>query len=352
MARAVWCAAALSAALALTGCSWMYGSRPVEAPKPVRQEATRLQILRDLALTANNFRSLTAKATTTMIDQASVVPMSMSDKSRRDKGEPYSKRFLEVNDVNGILWMARGGENARNVRFQGDITAVSNSEFAFVGRNNAFWLVVPNSRRGEDQPEAARGTIYVGISDRREPRPADMLSARPQDLWELLIPDEAVAAIEDRMIALMETWPEYYIVTFINPDWPSLIVSRVWIERASLTMYVHQLFDGSGEVVAEGRFRDYRIFVGRGDGPAVKLPQTARILWPRDRKVLDIRLENVKVNGDVAAKVFDPPRPPGYEERKVLGPAYAPPAPLPGAAPAPGTTSGPTGGGAGVPAAR
>lgn len=333
------CAVGLTAAL--TGCSWMYGSAPAEAPKPVRQEATRLQILRDLALTARSFQSMTAKATTTMIDQAQVVPMSMRDRSRRDNGEPYSKRFYEINDVNGILFMARGPENARNIRFQGDVTAVPNSEFVFIGRNNAFWLVVPNPRRGEDQVDAARGTIYVGLSDRREPRPTDMLSARPQDIWELLVPDEAVAAIDDRVLAFMEVWPDYYILTFINPDWPSLIVSRVWIERENLTMFVHQLFDGSGEVVAEARFRNYRVLVSK-EGVGVKLPQLARILWPRDRKVLDISFDNAKVNVEVAGKIFDPVRPAGYEERKVLGPSFGPPS---GAPPStPGAPAGGTGG--------
>ena len=340
-ARRITAVVAVAAAVAaLTGCSWMYGSRPVETPKVNRQEATRLQLLRDLAASARNFQSLTAKATTTMIDQEQVVPLTMRDRSRRDDGEPYSKRFYEISDVNGILFMARGGENSRNIRFQGDVTAVRNSDFAFVGRNNAFWLVVPNVRKGEDQPDAARGTIYVGVSDRRDPRPKDVVSPRPQDFWDLLLADEAVAAIDDRMLCMMETWPEYYILTFINPDWPTLIVSRVWIERESLTMFVHQLYDGSGEVVAEGRFRDYRVYVGKGDGPAVKLPQAARILWPRDRKVLDIHFENIKLNVDIANKYFDPPRPPGYEERKVLGPSFGPPSSVPPAAPGGGAGSG------------
>ena len=117
---------------------------------------------------------------------------------------------------------------------------------------------------------------------------------------------EARPALNGQDICYVEKWPDYYVMNFLRPDWPNHIYSKIWIERQGLTVAIHQLFDSSGELVAEARFKNYGDTT-RNPGSKVKMDMPTRVdfLWPRDRILMRATFDDIKLNGDIPAKFFD-----------------------------------------------
>ena len=115
----------------------------------------------------------------------------------------------------------------------------------------------------------------------------------------------------------METWRQYYILNFIRQDWREHIYSKIWINRDTGRMAIHQLFDQSGKIVAEGRFGQYRAYSSNVGGVKVDFPMHAVFLWPRDKLVMEIRFDHVKINENIPPERFDPVIPKNYRIMKL-----------------------------------
>ena len=90
--------------------------------------------------------------------------------------------------------------------------------------------------------------------------------------------DEVYAARDGRLICYMETWPDYYVLNFLEKEWREHITSKIWIERGNLTVALHQLFDASGRIVAEARFRKFAKFAGSRSDLKIQMPIEMDIL--------------------------------------------------------------------------
>lgn len=306
----------LAALAGMSGCMWHGAQRvtPAEERTP-RKEASREQLIAMLEQEMSRLATLSAKASVTAVKQDVLVPASVPDDMRRMRGKPFQRKFAEA-QLNGILLFSRAPDGSRKIRFSGEVIGPQVS-FMLLGKNNDFWVVMPNANRNEDDKKASRGTVYTGTMSRESVRPKGAFSLRPQDVIDLLLYDEIYDVLNEGTICYMETWPDFYVLTFLRPDWPEHLYSRIWIERENLTMQIHQLFDGAGAIVAEGRFGEYKPFSAKGSNLVTQLPTHFEFLWPRDQLVMQVELSNIKVNTELNSTYFEPKFPKDYKEERL-----------------------------------
>jgi len=304
-------ACALLATL-LSGCAWLRGAQlaPSVVAPPARMEATRAMLLLTIEERAVQIHSITANAQAWAYNESVVLPATMADNVRMKAGKDYNKIF-ERGQVNAALKMKRGEAGERDVYLTGTVVGLD-MNLKLIGKNDAFWMSLPTTTR--EQTVDKRGVIYVGESQRVAPRRADVLSIRPQDIWDLLFTDEVLMP---GIVTYMETWPDFYVVTFLREDSPERIFSKVWFNREDLTLSVHQIFDGAGRIIAEARFANYAPVEIRKPKGRVLMPAQVMLLWPRDRVMLTVELTNIKINEDVPDKWFEPIEPRGYRVQKI-----------------------------------
>jgi hypothetical protein len=168
---------------------------------------------------------------------------------------------------------------------------------------------------------APLGKVLYGTFEAESLRSPNWYSIRPQDFADLLLMTEAKSALNGQDICYVEKWQDYYVMNFLRPDWPNHIYSKIWFERQTLTVAVHQLFDSAGELVAEARFKDYgRYPVTKDIKVKIEMPTQVDFLWPRDRILMRATFEGVQLNGDIPARIFDEKRFEGFPTELIEAP--------------------------------
>jgi hypothetical protein len=309
-------------ALGLAGCKALTPER-VETPPVERREVSRDQLL-DILKEQSNLQRLTATTRISILKENAVVPATVIDAARKESGKAYQKRWVQA-EVNGSLFLSRDAEGHQNICVSGE---VQNSDFGFtlLGKDRAFWMLIPTSEeernKAINQDQAApRAKVLYGTFDSDALRPKDRYTIRPQDFEDLLLTAEAKRALDGQDICYVEKWQDYYVMNFLRPDWPNHIYSKIWFERQSLTVAIHQLFDSSGELAAEARFQSYgRYPIAQGSKVKIDMPTRVDFLWPRDRVMMKAALVNIKLNGDIPASVFDEKRLESYPTELITAP--------------------------------
>jgi hypothetical protein len=310
-----WAPVVAALGLSLAGCAGGgRATRPLAEEQVVtRKSATKEELLVSLENQMARFANLKAKASVQVSKQDILVPAGMTDNLRRLSGKEYNKTF-PLADVNGILLLSRGLDGLKKVRFSGEVIGMQN-QFMLLGRGNQFWVMIPSSASepttepGSSGEKVAEDMVYVGTEDRRKVRPAEFFSLRPQDVAELLLFDEVYETRDGPMICYMETWPDFYVLNFLLPAWNEHIFSKIWFERGDMTVAIHQLFNGAGQVVAEARFKAYDNYKGRRSDLMVSVPLEMDVIWPGDFIVMRMSLSNVAVNvqdRDFVSSLFEP----------------------------------------------
>ena len=300
--------------LAMTGCRilGLAGAERVR-DKEERREASQRQLLMILRENMSSLATLKARARIEVVKQDVLVPAGLTAEVRRSLGKRYRKAFLRT-EVNGILLLSRLPEEARKVCFAGSVMGAQAS-FRLLGVGDHFRITMPNVDRDADEPGVAKGRILVGSVAREDLRPKDKFSVRPQDISDLLLQDEALPILrgDPDVLCYRETWKDFYVLTFLRLDWPDHIFSRIWIERKELHVTIHQIFDRSGEIVAEARFAAYKTYRSRKGGFEVDIPQEIVFIWPRDHLLMEVELSGVKVNERIEDRHWMAKSRPGYQ---------------------------------------
>jgi len=298
---------AVTVLAAFAGSAWLAGcgggkiaTRTEETIPP--GTASKAQLIAELKSRMEGVYTLTAKAHVEMVDQA----------------EERDGRF-PTTEVNGQLLLKRAPDGKRQVRFSAQ-TLFPPANFTFLGRNEDFWILMPDFAKNPAR-DGKEGTVYIGKAPRDELRSRESFSYRPQDLADVFLVDEV---FDRTAIVYMETWKPYYILHFLRPDRPENIYSKIWINRISGDMSVHQIFDRSGVLLVEGRFRDYQERKSEAGEFSVRLPTKFSVIWPRDKLVLNGELDNLKLNNQVRDQAFDPVLPRKYRIFKLRGEDEAP----------------------------
>jgi len=304
--RGCWMTA-LTVLVTLTGSAWLAGCGGGKAVTRTEDTippgtASKAELIAELKNRMEGLYTLTAKAHVEMVDQS----------VERDGKFPTT-------EVNGQLLLKRAPDGNRQVRFSVQ-TLFPPTNFTFLARNEDFWILMPDFAK-EPARDGKKGTVYIGKTLRDELRPRESFSRRPQDIADVFLVDEV---FDRAMIVYMETWEPYYILHFLRPDRPEHLYSKIWINRLSGDMSVHQIFDRSGALLVEGRFLDYRERRSQAGDFSVKLPTEFSVIWPRDKLVLNSELGNINLNNQVRDERFDPVLPRDYRIYKLRGEAEAP----------------------------
>jgi hypothetical protein len=244
------------------------------------------------------------------------------------KAEPGPAQWTEP-ITNGRFMAKRVANEPPKTRFVAEFPSYR-SVFSLLSAGEKFWI----------RPPRPDGQVIAGTFDDTRPRTEGWPTVRPQDLGMLLLCDD-IRPGGPPYISYMETWPHLYILHIIRPDRrPEIVYSRIWVERETLNVLYHQVFDADGTVVAEARMSDYRdvpvaLSKGRAYKPGektsemrqlVSLPRQVIIFWPKENLALELLLTHTRVNEKVDDQVFAPPDP----TKAVI---LQMPSPAPGAAP-------------------
>ena len=303
---------AVALAAGLAGCTVFSGAEQIPSA-PARRDVSRKELLQIVQDNMNRLATLTARADIQVIKQDILVPAGRIADIRRRAGKDYEKTYLRT-EVNGGLLLSRPPHGPRKVRFSGVISG-ANAGFTLLGVGDEFWISMPNLERDRDNPDASRGVIYNGKTTPDEMRPRDKLSVRPQDVCDLLLQDEVYDIIQGKpeTLCYCETWPDFYVLNFLRLDWPEHVFAKIWVERKNLRVAIHQIYDRSGVIVAEGRFRNYVASKSHQGAIVVDVPTEIMFIWPRDHLVMEAQLSGIKVNMGIADRNWEPRIGRGYE---------------------------------------
>jgi len=296
--------------MALAGCE-LFAPKTEPPPAPqYAQTISREELMYRLQLNVQRLGSLRGQAQVEAIDMNQVVPASYEDEVRRREGKNY-KRTYNTRSLDGYIALDRSDPRVGpRGRFWAEVTGVGRVlETLAIG--DKFWVKLPKPER---KLADLRSVLYFGEFKRGGARPENSFAMRPQDIIDLLACQEILNSFQLEKVKafFLETWPDYYIlhVLRVNPDEepPVRIYSKIWVERHSLTVAIHQLYDMAGEMVAEARFVNY-VRYGE-DVDAVLVPLQMRFLWPRDKVALHVylRRETVEVNRKLPDQTWRSPR--------------------------------------------
>ena len=299
------CVAAVAAALpTLTGCR-SEGPIYINREPVVVADETAASLVDRLVDTRNQIRTFQAHLSGRVAWQGDPSGFGLPPKNEpRKPGEP-GKGIISKGHILANRQPGEQRQTTMLVTFP-NFRAV----FEMVGLDEAFWV-----RKFQKTRRFITGTL-----DPIAPRPELWTTIRPQDIGTLLFYDDLFPEEEgQKSTVYLEAWPDFYILHVLRIDRkPEPIYSRLWIHRESLRVFVHQLFDSDGALVAEARIKEYRDVPTAGerpydrrrdDAPKVAVPATVILYWPRDRVVFNVELKNVRLNGDLDQKFFAAPDP-------------------------------------------
>jgi len=301
--------------LALTGC----GSTPprlhianeATPEAAVTRQTLEARLIASVAPLQTFVANVNGRLVIQGVPPAEPATMTPAEKQlEANQRQEYPGEWSTVLTTTRLLVKRTAGEPFRT-RFVAEF-AVQKTAFSLLSVGDQFWMRSPQ----------AGAPVVTGSLDDDRPRPSDWPTARPQDLGVLLLLDDLrVSEGGWKYVTFMETWPNYYILHVLHPDrTPQIIYSRIWVDRRTLNVVYHQLFDANGTVVAEARLGSYADFPAtpksrgvsaRGETPGerttVSLPLEAVVFWPKENMALELRFTHVVLNDPLPNQYFAPP---------------------------------------------
>jgi len=292
------------------GCNSVPPPREVEPP-PYVQDVSKEKLIYNIQLNVQNFASLQCPVEIRATDQKMLVPASAADSLRMKMGKPYEKA-PNTRKLSGYLVFERQPPTQRiqnRVKFVGEI--MGERVITLMAYDDVF---IVKLRKANRKLGELPFSVYKGRFDPEVPRSKDSFSMRPQDIMNLFLCREMLTSFDLEKIkaTFVEVWPDYYILSVlrVDPDRqnPVQLYSRIWVERHSLMVAIHQLYEPSGAMVAEARFQNY--ILHQQDSDEIYVPRQVRFIWPRDKVTIDctLRTDKMSVNYKVDEKFWKPPR--------------------------------------------
>ncbi len=310
-------AMAASLMLALAGCGSsnmrFHVPLPVPAETPLTREALTVRLVAQVAgmdtVLAHVEGSLVVQGFPVTKDQ-----LKTPAAQELEKIAPPTYPGERTEELSGARLFARriAGEEPRT-RFLAEFPRVGTA-LSLLSIGDRFWVRSPLPNL----------PVVTGDFNDSASRPKGPPTMRPQDLGMLLFCDDLMPVNGKwNYTSYMEVWPNYYILHILHTARsPEVIYSRLWIDRQTLTVVYHQIFDPDGTVVAEARLSDYRDFstVSRSRGRSMPkgarlaensatftMPVRAVIFWPKENMALDLRISRVVANEPIEDQYFSPP---------------------------------------------
>jgi hypothetical protein len=159
--------------------------------------------------------------------------------------------------------------------------------FNVVSDGTRFWVGMSREVAGEED------TVYTGLLSEVDRewylRPDRLLAAF--SLAELPPPDAPEVAYE--------TWPDNYVLLFLDGSQPRRVAAKATFGRSDLMLNRYQAFDGNAEPALDIQYRAYK------DVGGVNVPSLLYIVWPQDDFSVLAEVKDVKLAVTIPPRVWE-----------------------------------------------
>lgn len=268
---------AVFAAMASSGCLFRSHDVP-PAPAPIAlKNATKAELLSYINTEATKIQTMYA-----VLDIDTAV------------GGARKGKVTEYQRIGGFVWLRKPAM----LRMQGLLPIIHSRAFDMVSDGQEFKLWIPPKNR-----------FIVGHNEMAAPDPEHPLeNLRPQVIYDALLlreinNDEATLLDNSGQTIAGDKGRNYeepaYIIDVIRGQWPNVSLSRkIIFSRIDLLPNRQLLYDGSGRIVTDVRYSNYKDF------DTARLPAHIEIWRPEEEYDITLTVETMDVNRPIGDDKF------------------------------------------------
>lgn len=200
-------------------------------------------------------------------------------------GSAEKSKITEYKDVRGYVLFRRPAD----IRVIGLFPVVRNKAFDMVSDANAFRLYIP-----------ARNRFVTGRNEIISPSPNRLENLRPQHFLEALLVRPPAGNEEAVLQNLTDEESAHYVLQLHTraPDGQLRPSRSIWFERGGLALSRQLIFDESGNILSDARYREWQTWDG------VSFPKQVEINRPRDEYAVVLSMVKMEINKGLADKQF------------------------------------------------
>lgn len=221
------------------------------------------------------------------------------------QGSAEKNHITEYKDVRAFILFRKPAD----IRIIGLIPVVRNKAFDMVSNGASFQLYLPTKNRFITGRNADEEISQNALENLRPHHFLDALVVRPVD------PRATKLLLEN----FTDEDNAFYIIHEIRetPDGQLHLLRTIWFNRLDLQMARQLIFDGSGNILSDARYSEWRPYDN------IAFPKHIEINWPREESAVVIDVVKMDINKGVSDDKFVLEQPEGTT-LQILG---QPPAP-------------------------
>jgi hypothetical protein len=221
-------------------------------------------------------------------------------------GSAENSKVTEYKDIRAYILMRKGD----GIRIVGLYPVLRSKAFDMASSGDEFRLYIP-----------AKNQFIIGKNELGPPSSNKFENLRPQHFQEALF----VRPIGDPSMVALENFTDaqnaYYVLHELTKTTGDIALSRtIWFNRINLRLSRQLIFDGSGNIVTDARYEDWR------EWDHVMFPKHVEIDRPRDEYGVIMEIVKMDINKGVTDDKFELSQPEGSTLRTI---GQAPVAPAP-----------------------
>lgn len=216
-------------------------------------------------------------------------------------GSQYTGVIKQYHQITGFIL----AERPSSIRVIGQAPVVGTNIFDMVSDGETFDIFIPSQNK-----------FIVGPANIERPSAKPIENLRPQHLinavfWNAIPADAPVLFEQER-----EGNSQFYVLTVARAgsgaspkDWE--IASRIWFDRADLSIARIEAYDSAGALVSDVRYSGWDNFDG------IRYPRQISLERPENDYRLDIGVTKLTTNETITADRFVLKQPPGTQVARV-----------------------------------
>ena len=216
-------------------------------------------------------------------------------------GSQYTGVIKQYHQITGFILAQRPS----SIRVIGQAPVVGTNIFDMVSDGETFEIFIPSQNK-----------FITGSASVERPSAKPIENLRPQHLinavfWNPIPADAPVLFEQER-----EGNSQFYVLTVVRAansaspqDWE--IASRIWFDRADLSVARIERYDPGGKLVADARYSGWDAFGG------IRYPRQISLERPENDYRLDIGVTKLTLNETITADRFVLKQPPGTQLERV-----------------------------------
>jgi hypothetical protein len=208
-------------------------------------------------------------------------------------GSRYSGVIEDYRQVNGFVLAV----SPSHIRMIGQAPVTSSKVFDMVSDGETFRIFIP-----------PKGKFIVGPAHFEHASKKPLENLRPQHILEAVFWPPLDRAGLILFTEEQESVGRYYVLTVVPPGEKHEVTRRIWFDRTDLSLSRVDEYEPGGRLASVTRYSNWQ---AAGDG--LSYPREIALDRPRDDYRLDLRIQSLTLNAEIAADRFQLEQPPGTE---------------------------------------